>query len=296
MNAPVRHHYTPQFYLRAWCRPGPAGEGDQLYVVQNFAREIRYTRRAPKAIGYQDHLYSFSDTVPAPDRAALEVQVFSPLDAKAADVAQKLVNNETLNRDERAVWAVFIAAMRARTPENIEFLRTTGPDHLRVELGKGQEEYENLREEHDPATVVEWVEERYPGLIENFSLARLPHILTGDVITKVDRMAWHPLNFEDCRFPLLCSDRPCVFTAGIDDPNCVIALPLSPRHAFIAFYRNSQAQKALTQHGPSTIAAALNHNVVTQARDRAYSQNRGDARDRFFKKRLVDLGPYGRPR
>jgi hypothetical protein len=71
-------------------------------------------------------------------------------------------------------------------------------------------------------------------------------------------------------------------------------LPLSPRHAFIAFYPNSEAQAALTQHGPTVIAAALNKNVVSQAKDRAYCFEKGDAPERFFQKYLVSQ-PISRP-
>jgi hypothetical protein len=219
VNQPVRHHYTPQFYLSAWCSPGAPGEGDRLFVVQNFDGKIKYVRRPPKAIGYQDHLYSFSAELPTPEPAALEKRVFSPLDDKAGKLVAKLMVDERLSDDERLVWATFLAAMRARTPENIALVKERGTEHVRLERGKGQSDYEALKEHSDPASVLEWIESRYPGLIENFSLANLPRVLTGDVVVKINSMAWHALNFETGRHRLLCSDRPCVFTAGIDDRN-----------------------------------------------------------------------------
>lgn len=294
MNQPVRHHYTPQFYLSAWCSPGPAGEGDRLYVVQNFDGQIRYTRRAPKAIGFQDHLYSFSDTLPTSEPAALEAKVFSPLDNKGKVLAGKLMADQRLNAEERRIWAVFVAAMRARTPENIALVKERGAEHVKLELGKGQGEYEAVKEEGDPETVVEWMESQYPGLIENFSLASIPRVLAGNVVVRINKMAWHCLDFGGGRHRLLSSDRPCVFTTGIDDPNCIIALPLSPRHAFMAFYPKSESQAALTRHGPTVIGAALNKNVVSQAKDRAYCYGTGDAPEGFYRKYLVEHAPHKR--
>lgn len=287
MSEPARHHYTPQFYLSAWCSEGKGGEGERLCVVQNFNRQIRFTRRAPKAIGFQDHLYSFSDSLPTPEPAALETQLFSPLDNKGKVLITKLIAGERLDPEERRLWATFLAAMRARTPENIALVKELGTRHVKWELTKGQGEYEALKTEGDPETIVEWVESRYPGLIDNFGLSTFPRVLAGEVILKIEKMTWHPLNFSDGRHRLLSSDRPCVFTAGIDDSNCIIALPLSPRHAFVAFYHDSQAQAALRRHGPTVIAAALNQNVVGQAKERAYCYSNGDAPEGFYRKHLI---------
>ena len=287
MSEPIRHHYTPKFYLSGWCSPGPAGEGDRLCVVENLGGVIVFFRRAPKAVGFQDYLYSFSEDVPADQRAALETKVFKLLDDKGKVLVTKLMADERLDTAERVFWATFLTAMRLRTPENITLLRGRGAEHVISELGKGQREYEALKELGDPETIVEWVETQYPGLIANFSLASIPRLVSGDIAVKINRMAWHSLDFGDGGHRLLSSDRPCVFTAGIDDPNCIVALPLSPRCAFIAFYPKSQAEAALTQHGPNVIRAALNKNVVTQAKQRAICFGERDAPQSFYRKYLV---------
>jgi hypothetical protein len=170
-----------------------------------------------------------------------------------------------LDPKERQMWAAFLAGMRARTPENITLVREMGTRLIKSEVSTGHPEYEKLKEEGDPDTLLEWMESQYPGITENFGLANLPRLFAGTVVPKIMSMAWHPLDFRDGPHALLSSDRPCVFTTGIDDPNCIIALPLSPRHGFIAFYKDSKAQAALMQHGPRVIGDALNKNVVAQA-------------------------------
>ena len=292
-NQPVRHHYLPRFYLSAWCSPGAPGEGDRVYVVQNFDGAITFSRKAPKATGFADHLYSFTKSLPTPEPAALETKFFSQLDSKGAELIAKLKGGVRLNKEERGFWATFIAAMRARTPENVALVKDIGSSHVKLELGKGQGEYEKLKESGDPETIVEWIESQFPGLVENFSLASIPRVVSGKVVLKIDKMAWHCLDFSAGKHRLLASDRPCVFTTGIDDPDCVVALPLSSQHAFLAFYPDSKAQATLTRHGPTVIAAALNKNVVTQAKDRAYCFSKGDAPEGFYQHYLVKK-PSGR--
>jgi hypothetical protein len=238
-------------------------------------------------VGFQDRLYSFSEDVPAAERAALETKVFQVLDDRGKSLVANLMADQRLDSEERGVWAMFIAGMRLRAPENIALLKEVGARHVRLELGKGQGEYEALKEEGDPETFLEWVESTTPGLIQNFSLASVPRVLAGAVARKINKMSWHSPNFGDGRHRLLCSDRPCVFTAGIDDPDCVIALPLSPTRAFIAFYPGSRAEATLTQHGANVIGAALNRNIVTQAKQRAFSLGKHDAPESFFEKYLA---------
>ena len=115
----------------------------------------------------------------------------------------------------------------------------------------------------------------------------MPKIASNNrVIQDVLSFSWHIVIFELSSKPLLTSDRPCVYTEGLDKPDCVIALPLSPRHAFFAFRPDSHAQHALMKTPASLLAAGLNESVVGQAVTRAYSQNKGDAPDEFFRRCL----------
>ena len=215
------------------------------------------------------------------------------LDNRGKALVAKLMADQVLDPDERAVWAMFVTAMRLRTPENIELVRNTGAEHFKLELGRGQPEYEALKEANEPETLVEWAERNTPGLLENFSLTSVPRVVAGDVARKINKMAWHSLNFGGSRHRLLCSDRPCVFTTGIDDPDCVVALPLSPNHTFLSFYARSKAEKALKQYGPNVIGAALNKNVVTQAKERAFCLSQHDAPKTFYQKYLASTARRG---
>lgn len=285
MSRPIRHHYVPQFYLTAWCTDRGGSEGKRLWVVRNYGGKIKYVTRAPKAVGFQDHLYSFTDDLPEEDKAKLETEFFQPLDTRGSDLVAKLIADQRLDAEERILWAKFLVAMRLRTPKNIAVVKETGRKAFFEEIGSGQAEWEKIRDDGDPESVLDYVELLHPGITNNFGLSNVP-ALGGKIVAKIDKMTWNSLNFGDGKHRLMSSDTPCVFTAGIADPNCIVAIPLSPQHGFIAFYPGSQAEAALKRRGPTAIAAALNQNVVGQAVQDAYCVGRTDAPDRFFEKFL----------
>jgi Protein of unknown function (DUF4238) len=119
-------------------------------------------------------------------------------------------------------------------------------------------------------------------------MGQLPTMASNPkAIKDILSFSWHIVNFENSSKPLLTSDRPCIYTEGLHKPDCVIALPLSPRHAFFAFRSKSRAQIALMNAPTSKLAAKLNETVVGQAVTSVYCQSPGDAPDVFFLRRLL---------
>ncbi len=283
MSDPVRHHYLPQFYLRPWC-----GDDGLLVVARNFSGTIKFYRRSPKAVGYEDHLYSASDSLPTPEPAALETRLMSPLDNLGKTLVDKLIANKRPSEEERWLWAGVLAMLLARTPEKIDLIKQTGTHIVEKEFATGQTEYESLREAEDPESFMEWVESRFPGLRENFGLMSLPRVLKFDGVRKIKELVWHTLEFPESCDTLLSSDRPLVLSGGIDDPDSIVAIPLGPRNAFIGFRRGSRAQAALTRQGPPVIAKVLNQSVVGQAKQEAYCLNQSDAPASFYQTHLRD--------
>jgi len=85
-------------------------------------------------------------------------------------------------------------------------------------------------------------------------------------------MKWWLWDFSNVKFDLLLADRPCVFTSGIDDPNLIVALPISPDKAFMATNSEHTATR-LRQQVPKTIAMRLNESSFYQARARIYARD-----------------------
>jgi hypothetical protein len=185
--------------------------------------------------------------------------------------------------------------MRIRAPENVEMLKIEGSKAVVREIESAQAKYAVLKLDIDPETAVGWMEINHPGLIESFGVMQLPKVVSNPKLMQdVLAFSWHTVHFEWSSKLLLTSDRPCVYTEGLDEPDCVIALPLSPRHAFFAFRPNSRAQRSLMNTPISKLAARLNQEVIGQAATRAYCVGPGDAPDQFFLRYLGARGPQGR--
>lgn len=128
-NPPVRHHFSPIFYLKRWAggddrleqfsRPGGAGRG------------IRARRLPPSATGYADNLYAMPGL---PDHLVQQVEerFMQVLDDKAAKILQRLEAGGRIEWDSamRSGWARFVLSLQLRTPADIVGIK--GASHLRV--------------------------------------------------------------------------------------------------------------------------------------------------------------------
>jgi hypothetical protein len=129
---------------------------------------------------------------------------------------------------------------------------------------------------------------RRPGLARDMGLEHIPGLASSDqIVNDLLAMAWYSVSLTGSSLRLLTSDRPCVYTTGLQNRDeCVIALPISPEHAFIAFYPESKAERGLKALSQKELAGAINQSVVSQAGERAYCQRSADAPDTFFRKWL----------
>ncbi len=282
MQESKKHHHVPVFYLSRWI----GGDG-KIHVIRNIDGKIVRSRNTPDYLGFEYYLYSYHEDFDAADRAEIETKFFKPLDNEGARIVSKMIEGGSLEKRDRILWAQFLTSMKIRTPENVEKIRTEGQSALVREIESAQPDYAKLKQHTDPATAVDWLRVNRPGLIESFGVGQVPKIASNaKAMQDVLSFSSHIVDFSNSSMPLLTSDRPCVYTEGLDEPNCVIALPLSPRHAFFAFRPNSNAQRSLMQTPISLLAAAMNESVVGQAVTRAYSQSESDAPDVFFRRCL----------
>lgn len=283
---PIRHHHVPEFYLARWA----SEEDGRVFLIKNLSGKIIKDRRPPSETGYEPHLYSYSEDRDSPNRAQIETDFFSPLDNEGARIIRKFVSGEELDPSEVGIWAKFLCAMRIRTPENVTKIKDHAREYLTQQLELDQTKYALLKREKDPDRFIDWVSLAKPNLLEDVGVSQIPNIASRkNVLNDLLKMNWYAVHFK-CAPRLLASDRPCVFTAGLGNPDCVITLPLSPECAFFAFYPESCARTALMRASPKRLASAVNRSVVGQAKVRAYSQNEFDVPDRFYKNHLVSLG------
>lgn len=161
--------------------------------------------------------------------------------------------------------------LRLRQPSIVEMLRFEAAVTLRKQLADQPEEYERLADETDPPTLIEWTETRFPGLIENVGMSFFAGLVDNEKIgTEILRLQWALRSFPDTDWTLLLGDHPCIFTGGIDDPDLVIALPISPRKAFFAI-RGKRAFDRIRVRNSRELIKAMNESTVGQSRIRVYA-------------------------
>lgn len=110
LSGPKRQHFLPRFYLESFSQNG-------LVVV--YDRDVDEVRiQQPVNTAVIGHFYTLRDEE-GRKRFELE-QVLSDYEAKAKPAIDKLAARESLDADERADLAIFVALGAMRTPDVIE--------------------------------------------------------------------------------------------------------------------------------------------------------------------------------
>ena len=104
-----------------------------------------------------------------------------------------------------------------------------------------------------------------------------------DIGNSIFRMKWWLWDFSGVKHDLLLADHPLIFTTAIDDPNLVIALPISPKKAFMAT-QSDHVAAVMRQQDPKYLALRLNESSLGQARVRIYACDTSP--ERFIRNRL----------
>ena len=281
----MRHHYVPQFLLNPWAESNPDGK---IEVFRFDLKNLPSSRHTPKYTGFDDDLYALTkEIVGGMEKQAIEKLFLKRVDNNAARVRRKLEYQglKYLTQKDRVDWACFLMSLRIRQPNIVHMLQQEATEHLKSDLKEKPEEYEAIYSDGDPKTLEEWTEKQFPGLIENFGLSFFHELVANPHYgNKILSIKWWLWNFQDVPYELLLSDHPCIFTADIEDSSCVIALPISPKKAFMATQSDIVA-RTMRQQLPRDLAMRLNESSVIQARIRVYARKQSPAM-RFIKNRI----------
>ena len=268
----MRNHYVPQFLQRPWT----SEHDGALQVFHVNETGVHSTRKPPKRTGYRDDMLALTrDTIGQRNKHEIEQVVLQQVDNDAALVRVKLHNGQlqALTHEERCAWVRFIMSLRIRDPAVVRDLVTQSDQELRRSLAENLNEYVQLADGDDPASLEEWTELKFPGLIENFGLTFYHDLLNdGKVGNKLLRLKWWVFDLSGASNLLLLGDRPCIFFEGIDNPNLSIALPISPNKVFIAT-RGEMLAKGLPRISPSALVMRINQATVAQASYYIYARD-----------------------
>jgi hypothetical protein len=263
VSDPERHHHLPIFYLKQWA----ALDGRVIRYYRPH-REVVAHPIAPKNTGYEESLYSLEGYKPE-QRNVIEKNFMAPeVDDPAVAPLRIFLERRPVSEltlPMKQAWTRFLMALHVRSPGRVQQITSQGAEALRAMLSKDPEEYEAVRKPDDPPTLVGWVERYAPALIENYGKTLLPGIMTHQATgNEIIRMHWGVLGSSGANPDILTCDRPLFLSHGIDDPKCLIALPISPRAIFLASREQGTLDKLIGMESSALIRAA-NESIVTQA-------------------------------
>jgi hypothetical protein len=277
-----KHHYLPVFYLKQW-----AGVDGRLCEFSRPYKVVRPRMTHPDGTGYVRGLYEFGYLTPELTNA-LETRFLLRLDHKASTALAMLIQRKVdLDDATRSAWSRFLMSLIFRNPETIERLRNQIDEKYPADWERLRHEYHSIRRPGDPETFDEFKTLVKNRGIDRVSLGLLQSVMDSERVgTQLNRMVIGVYEADDVRYPLLTSDRPIVMTNGIGHPHSHLAMPISPRHVFMAANREETLEQILAQdkRGRGSLVEFLNDRMARQARKLVYGTN--DGQFAFIAKRL----------
>jgi hypothetical protein len=270
MNEPIRHHYVPVFYLRKWT--GPDG---RLFRYHRPHQVTVVSRLRPEHTGFEEQLYSLSGSN---NEQMIETDFFSPVDNAAAPILERLISHGPgeLDSQARSHWTRFIMSLQLRSPQSLAEVKEFSDQNIRetIERQNG-EEYFATRQPGDPESAYEYALQHSSRQLANAHKAFLPGLIDHEIIGRVIiNMRWAVLNLTAARRTLVTGDRPYTTSHGLADRSCLLSVPLSPNHLFVAANDIDLLRAVVAQRADDTVANS-NNLMVRLAVQNVYSNTDG---------------------
>ena len=266
MNAPSKHHFLPEFYLRKWA--GDDGQFNRFTPVHGGKIAVR--RAYPAQAGFMNDLYRLPGNH-ADDMAAqlLEWGFFRHVDNDAARALAILVGDVPWEwaTDTRSGWSRFLLSLLHRTPRHWERVLDELASLDAETLPEVQARYAELRGPIDPATFDEWIAVRDPAHLEKERYKMVARAIDNAKLgTSINNIEWRVYELSRASHALLTSDNAVVLVA-INLPDGHLALPISPTKLFVAARnRIFHAQiETLARTNPSRLVRGVNRLTVERA-------------------------------
>jgi hypothetical protein len=203
----------------------------------------------------------------------VEIKFMSPLDNDEAIALDKFVTVRRLDERDRGAWAQFLLSLLYRNPECVRVLK----DHLTEVWAEGTDALEGMwaanRTPQDRMTFAEETSVRLPGAPGISASQMLMDVIAHeDAVPDIANMHWTRVELSRSKYSLLTSDRPLVMPVGLGHQQCYIALPVGPRHLFVAAH-DDRFSRLLPTADHNKIAKTMNKDVVRQARQYVWGED-----------------------
>ncbi len=265
----MKHHFVPQFLLRRWI-----DASGKVRVFEIKAGKLVSDSTAPEYTGYEDDLYAVDGRGLGVETHHFEETLFKPIDSDGANALKKLESKEELSADEHHAWTTFLASLRVRSPDTIDYLRNEAVQRLRAKLS--ERDQETLPKDW-PSTEA-WAAGNFPGLIENVGLTFLKQMIEHPTVMQTfGALDWWCYKFGENDPPLLLADLPLHWEGKLADPDFWLMMPIAPDRAFFGTRLERTADR-LTGFGSAELATQLNRASVASAVRRIWARDEEPAR------------------
>lgn len=194
----------------------------------------------------------------------IETKFFKMVDNNAAVALNSMLNGGpgALGRKERQDWTLFLMSILLRSPHSLLEIGSVINGFFKENLEKfHQAAYAVSRQPNDPASVYDFTMTRTPELAHAYKAA-LPDMIDNDVIGElIMNMRWAMMNLSRARDTILTGDRPCMTSHGLADPMCMLSLPVSPTHIFVAAHDIERLRQLAAQPAQDTVRNSNNCTV-----------------------------------
>ena len=238
------------------------------YFQQDAARVIENEKATVAAACQIADLNAFF-AVPKFQRDFPEKEFFTPkVDTPAARALDVILKNgiRALTMEQRFDWSRLIVSFAVRTPET---LREMGPR----EVGKAFDIVEAAATgpPQDERRVTALIQANMQSFKRNFPLrAAMELSIDRGKLRAVEAMTWWTRRWS--RPAVLIGDRPLLtsprarYPCGIplDDPTCLIALPITPNEVFFASASRRTRDK-MRKMSPAKIASIVNEEMIVRS-------------------------------
>ena len=273
MNEPKNHHYVPVFYLNYWGKADDESRYKKVQAFRFYNGHFVSKRRSTKYICKREGLNLRKSQNIA---EVYKIENFlCQIDSDASLVHKKIIQKgpHVLTNQERSVYIRFLMSLKVRQPDAVQAMKEYGSGFATEELNSPSfiKEYLEVNNRGQfPDTPEELIRDVLPDLIPNFGVDAMVRVITGADDSKFHslfcNMHWFVIDFSAVLGNLLTCDNPHYASAGLSDPKCIFAMPLSPKKAFFAVH-DKEIKKKILNAPTKKLIQMLNESMVHQALD-----------------------------